>query len=84
MPSGVHGSHAWTEATQTNWNGVIGRLGLEISEKNFIEQVQVVPDVEQKRAVLHVSLVSGKQQSAVITVEGYAWNATRKDFIRKQ
>lgn len=84
VPLGVHGSHAWTEATQTNWNGVIGRLGLEISEKNFIEQVQVVPDVEQKRAVLHVSLVSGKQQSAVITVEGYAWNATRKDFIRKQ
>ena len=26
VPAGVHGSHAWSDATQTNWNGILGRM----------------------------------------------------------
>ena len=29
VPAGITGSHSWTENTQTNWNGIIGKLCLE-------------------------------------------------------
>ena len=42
----VEGSHAYSENTQTNWNGVIGEFHLEASSPTRIERVRVFPDVE--------------------------------------
>ncbi len=36
-------SSAATDETQTNWNGVIGELGIDIKEKTFIKSVLVYP-----------------------------------------
>ena len=36
-------SSAATDETQTNWNGIIGRFGIDIREKTFIESVRVYP-----------------------------------------
>ena len=36
-------SSAATDETQTNWNGVIGELGIDIREKTFIKSVLVYP-----------------------------------------
>lgn len=46
VPSGVHGSHAWTDATQTNWNGVIGRFAIEATDPTFIANMQLYPDID--------------------------------------
>jgi len=36
-------SSAATDETQTNWNGLIGEIGIEIREKTLIERVRIYP-----------------------------------------
>jgi beta-galactosidase/beta-glucuronidase len=36
VPRGITGSHAWTEHTQTDWNGIIGEFCLEASNQDYI------------------------------------------------
>jgi beta-galactosidase/beta-glucuronidase len=40
VPDGVTGSHAWTEHTQSNWNGIIGKFSLEAINPTHIEAIQ--------------------------------------------
>jgi beta-galactosidase/beta-glucuronidase len=41
VPDGIKGSHAWTEHTQTNWNGIIGEISLEAVPKTHIQSIHV-------------------------------------------
>lgn len=40
-------SHAYTESTQTNWNGIIGELYLEASNPLHMQAIQVYPDAKK-------------------------------------
>ena len=43
-------SSAATDETQTNWNGIIGTLGLEMREKTFIDSVRIYPhEIEDEK-----------------------------------
>ncbi|HKK42739.1 MAG TPA: hypothetical protein VJ963_10050, partial [Bacteroidales bacterium] len=48
VPDGIKGSHAWTEHTQGNWNGITGSFCLEASAPAYIGNVMVYPDVNSK------------------------------------
>lgn len=50
----VGGSHALSEHTQTNWNGIIGRMHLEAAGSLRITSVKTMPDVSDKS--VHVTL----------------------------
>lgn len=84
VPQGIQGSHAWTDATQTNWNGVIGRFGLEANDGLLIEELQVYPSTASRdipvTARIH-SLVSGK---AKVVVKGYTWNTNKEISLPEQ
>jgi len=41
-------AHAITEETQTNWNGIIGRIELAATPKVWIDSVQTYPDFDKK------------------------------------
>ncbi|MBQ6965505.1 MAG: glycoside hydrolase [Bacteroidaceae bacterium] len=56
VPSGVHGSHAWTDATQTNWNGILGRLEIVALPPSFIRRVQLYPDVEMNEVKVRMDV----------------------------
>ncbi len=43
-------SHAFSEYTQTCWNGVVGKIELRASNPVDIKSIQVYPDVDSKRA----------------------------------
>jgi hypothetical protein len=49
-------SHSVTDHTQTNWNGVVGRIELQASRPVWIDDVQVFPDVAQRAARVHVTI----------------------------
>ena len=40
--------HIYSDDTQTNWNGIIGEIFLEASDKTFISNLQVYPDIGKK------------------------------------
>ena len=41
-------SHACVESTQTNWNGIVGRMELTAAPKCFIERLDMEPDVASR------------------------------------
>ncbi len=53
-------SHSVTDQTQGNWNGIVGRMALVARPKNYINNVQVFPDVEAKSIKVVANIVGGK------------------------
>jgi hypothetical protein len=49
-------AHAVDERTQTNWNGILGDIELRATEKLFVEEIQVNPDIENDRAIANVKI----------------------------
>lgn len=84
VPSGIHGSHAWTDATQTNWNGILGKFGLEANEGILIENLQLFPDIETRTARVKALIRSSGSGDAELTVRGYAWNTKEKASVPRQ
>ncbi len=83
VPNGIKGSHAWTEHTQTNWNGIIGEISLEATERNYIESVEINTDIENKEAVISVGIYfSGKtSEDAKIKLNAASWNSPVKHEV---
>ena len=50
VPQEIQSSHAWTDGTQTNWNGVLGDFFIEARAENFIRSVQVYPSIPNNNA----------------------------------
>ena len=46
------------EGTQTNWNGLIGRLELRATDPVAIDNIQVYPDVDHKRAAVRIRIAN--------------------------
>jgi hypothetical protein len=49
-------AHAVDERTQTNWNGIVGRIELQASCKLHIEEIRVYPDIANNQARLEVHI----------------------------
>ncbi len=49
-------AHSVTDHTQTNWNGVVGRLTLAATDLVWIENVQVFPHAARKTALVRVQV----------------------------
>ena len=47
-------SHAVSAETQTNWNGIIGKIELRAFDKVHIQDVQIYPYVEKREATVHI------------------------------
>ena len=49
-------THGTTEYTQTNWNGVVGRMQLLAKSSTYIKKMAVYPDVAGKSAKVHLDI----------------------------
>ncbi|MGN0232732.1 MAG: sugar-binding domain-containing protein [Muribaculaceae bacterium] len=65
-------THALSAETQTNWNGVIGKIELRATDKVYISDVQVYPDLKQKNAHLIVTVSNSKKEqlNGKLTIDG--------------
>ncbi len=61
MPAEIKtSSHAATEATQTNWNGILGKINLQARGKLHIADMQAYPDAAARKVRVKVRLSSDK------------------------
>lgn len=83
VPSGITGSHAWTEHTQSNWNGIIGRFCLESFNPVHIETVQIFPDIVLKKITVRVNISNpaGREEKAKLILKADAWNTDSKHDV---
>jgi hypothetical protein len=51
--------HIYTDETQTNWNGIIGDFILEASSKTYISDLQIYPDIENRKIQIQLAIVNG-------------------------
>jgi hypothetical protein len=73
-PAPIGDPHQISDQTQTNWNGVIGRIGVRLTPKVWIEDVQVYPDVAQRRIRVRIEVgnATGRRTSGKLVLEAGA------------
>ncbi|MHC4673953.1 MAG: sugar-binding domain-containing protein [Planctomycetota bacterium] len=64
-------AHSITEETQTNWNGIIGRIELQATDPVWIQSLQVYPDIEKNiaKTVLRIRNATGKPIVADVNLQ---------------
>ena len=83
VPAGVTGSHAWTEHTQSNWNGIIGKFCLEAFNPVHMGTVQVYTDIILKKITVRVNISNpeGIVKEAKLMIKADAWNTAGKNSV---
>lgn len=61
-------SHSVTDHTQGNWNGVIGKMVLQVQPNLYIKNVQVYPDVKNKSAKVLLAIANTTNDNAGINI----------------
>ena len=61
IPVGIN-AHSVSDHTQSNWNGVTGNLSITAKPKVYISNIQIFPDITNKKANIKVNL-KGKADS---------------------
>ena len=51
-------AHSITDHTQGNWNGIVGKIILKTTPKIYFDDIQVYPDLSNKKAVVKMVLKS--------------------------
>jgi hypothetical protein len=51
-------AHSVSDHTQTNWNGVVGRMSLTAGSKLFIDDIRIEPDLPGRKIKVTVGLVN--------------------------
>ena len=79
-------AHAVDERTQTNWNGIIGKLELRASDPVWLDDVQVYPDAARKQVLIRavVGNLTGAGAVGRITVECGSRNVAEPATFKTQ
>jgi len=64
-------SHSISDHTQTNWNGIIGKMVIRDKPAVYISDVQLFPDLKANNvtALITVNNISGKPAAAKVTLQ---------------
>jgi len=79
-------AHAVDERTQTNWNGIVGRMELRATAPVWLNDIQVYPNAMEKKARVRavVGNITGKSASIQITVGCESYNVDDPTTFKTQ
>ncbi len=79
-------SHAVDERTQTNWNGIVGKIELRATAGVWLDDVQVYPDAERKQAVVRAVIgnVTAKAAAGRLTTGCESYNVAKPSTFATQ
>ncbi len=61
-------AHSVSDNTQSNWNGVVGRIALEAKPKAYISSVRIVPVVKEKKILAEIQIENADKKMLKGTV----------------
>lgn len=70
----IGGSHAVTEHTQTNWNGILGEFCIEAASIAHITDIQVYPNIKNAEAEVKIAVIVPNECCAQLSINGKSWN----------
>lgn len=76
-------AHSVSDHTQTNWNGIVGDIELRAYDPVWIEDIQVYPDIDNRKAKVHVEIAHSHKQGGegVLTLRAKSFNAERRHKV---
>jgi len=76
-------AHSVSDHTQSNWNGIVGRMELQATNHVWISDVQVYPDVRRKTAKVRVTIGSAVDQdvTGTLILTAHSWNTEQKHIV---
>ncbi len=76
-------SHAISEETQTNWNGIIGEISLRAKPGLNFESVKILPDFKKRVILFPVILynATGIKQEVILELSGCKGRINRTDTV---
>ncbi len=79
-------SHAVDERTQSNWNGIVGRMELRATDPVWIEDAQVYPDAAKKQARVRLIIgnITGQPATGQVQVGGESCNVAASARFKTQ
>jgi hypothetical protein len=79
-------AHQVDERTQTNWNGIVGRMELRATDPVWIEDIQVYPDTSNKNARVKAVIgnMTGNPVKGRITASSESYNTARPAKLKTQ
>jgi hypothetical protein len=79
-------AHQVDERTQTNWNGMVGRMELRATDPVWIEDVQVYPDASNKTARVKAVIgnITGKPAHGKLSVAAESTNTAKPATLKTQ
>ena len=74
-------SHSVTDHTQGNWNGIIGKIALEAISPVYIDDVQIYPDVKNRKARVKITVKNSTPNNfnGKIAILAKSFNAATSD-----
>ena len=57
-------SHGYSEEVQTLWNGIVGRIELDIKDKVYVDRADVYSEMNKSRLVTRLQLVNTAEKAA--------------------
>lgn len=82
----IPGGHQTSPDTQTNWNGIVGKLELEATDPVWVEDIQVYPDIHRNNALLKITTGNKTQANAngLITISATGTNCDSVHKVERQ
>ena len=79
-------SHAVDERTQTNWNGIVGKMELSATAPVWLDDIQVYPNAAKKEARVHVTIgnITGQVFAGELTVGCKSYNVDKPSTFDTQ
>ena len=76
-------AHSVSDNTQTNWNGIVGKMQLQAENSVTIDNVQIYPDIKNKKAKVVVTIrnSSSKTIAADIKLKADSFNSKTKHNV---
>ncbi|MCL6604011.1 MAG: beta-glucuronidase [Paenibacillus sp.] len=67
------GGHLTSPDTQTNWNGITGKIELQLFNQAYVNDVQVFSNIEQKTFTIHAKVIGTDQ--GMLSVSAASFNS---------
>lgn len=65
-------SHSITDHTQTNWNGMVGKLNLSVRSSIYIKCVDIFPELKSKSIGIKSTIINSSAEVEEISIPVYA------------
>ena len=82
IPVGIN-AHSVSDHTQSNWNGIVGNITLTARPSLYIDNIQVYPDVKNRKARVEVALAGNVAgETAKINIKGRSFNCDQPKELK--